>query len=111
MEDVAGAEDAAGVTAEASQGERRAAAEIGGHIEAAAHGDKRAEARAVDRPQAQDRACTDGDRRPVRRGGPVELGAHRGAGETDQRVAIEPKGWALHGTLETGGTVRVSHDA
>ena len=83
MQHIAGAERAPAMAAKLAEREGRAAAEIFGHIDAAAHGDIGARARSSDAAELQDLPCLDGERLPIGHRLAVERRDELGAAEAD----------------------------
>ena len=110
-EHVAHAEHAPGVAAELPEDERGAAAEIRGHVQAAANGDvgARAGSGSGAEPELGARLHLDGPP-PLDRHA-IELRLHVGAAEGDDRVAEEAQARAGHRALETRGGVVVADQA
>ncbi len=100
IQHVAGAQGAAGVAAEAAEGERRRAAQVRGHVEAAADREVGAQPGAGDRAEVEHSPGGHGDRFPERDRGTVEGRSADGAGEADDGGLGEPQARAGRGALQ-----------
>ena len=108
VQDVARLQRAAAVAAEQPQREGGAAAEIGRHVDAAAHGEVRAAAGGAQRPQLDDAAR--GHQRgakPLQRRA-VQRRAHVGAGQRDDGGAAKAQARAGQRALQAGRRRRVA---
>ena len=110
MQHIAGAERAACVAAELAEREGRAAAEIFGHVDAAAHGDVGARAGAGHAAELQHLPGLDGKRLPIGHGLAVERRGELGAAEADDRVAVELERGAGERGLDRGGALVIADE-
>ncbi|MNO98199.1 hypothetical protein D3C76_899380 [compost metagenome] len=98
------------MAAELAEGESRTAAKIDRHVEAVAHREIGAAA-ALRATEAQHLASLDADRLPVDDRFAVQLGRAIGAGQGDQRIAVEAQGRALQGEFQSRRAGMVADDA
>ena len=104
------AQSTAAVSAELSQHESGFAAQVIGHVDTITYGDVGAAA-AGHLAGDQGLAGTDPYRLPQRDGFPVQGGVTGGAGEGDNRFAMEVQGRADQRGFQAGGAVVVADDA
>ena len=111
MQDVARAQRASRVAAEKTQRERRAAAEIGGYVESAAHGEIGAASGTCDRTQTQCGPTRDLGRTVRRKPCPVDRRAHIGPRQRDGRRGSESQRGPHHRAFQARGFRQVSDQA
>ncbi len=88
------------VTAELTQGKRRAASQVIRHIDAAPDAEVSAAARAENGAEAQYLAGENLNGSPKRHRHCIQLGGHGRSGQADQCVGIEPEGGTRDRNLE-----------
>ena len=111
VEDVAGAQGTAGVSAKAAEDEGAAAAEEGLRVEAAAHGEVGADAFFGGGAEREHAAGFDFDGLPARDELAIELRGHVCAGEGDEGVGVKFEAAAHGGELDGRGVLRVADEA
>ena len=111
VQHVADLQYAAGLSAEAAENERRSAAEVFGHVDAAANGDVCARSRSCRGVQPKFGTRRDFNSLPVRDGGAIQCRGHVRAGEGNVRIRMETQRRTGQRAFESGRGFRISHQS